>query len=223
MRDKAGLSEWTFDALNRIVTQTPPNASVNTCSSPNDAGIVDSYDENSNLIPLCSANGTTNYGYDSNGKLPTTPHQLSRSRWPTPPLTPASPSTVQLPAEIQANDQILVTVTTYSASTITMPTGYTLVTSSTVGTLLEAVYSKTASSSDTSVLIGAPSNSQVTTAVYRGVSTSTPIDAVNSATTSSPSTSLTVPGITTTAASATSWCSRWPAAPCSARPTPSTP
>ena len=82
-----------------------------------------------------------------------------------------------------------------------MPTGYTLVTSSTVGTLLEAVYSKTASSSDTSVLIGAPSNSQVTTAVYRGVSTSTPIDAVNSATTSSPSTSLTVPGITTTAAS----------------------
>jgi RHS repeat-associated protein len=89
---------------------------------------------------------------------------------------------VALPSGIEANDQILLTVTTVSSSPPPTPTGYTLVSSSTSGYSWDpraTVFRKTASSSESDPWIETGyTQAAASAAVYRGVSTTTPIDEV---------------------------------------------
>jgi RHS repeat-associated protein len=90
---------------------------------------------------------------------------------------------VALPSGIETGDQIIVSVTTVGGSAPATPTGYTLVSSSTSGYGWDprvTVYRKTATSSESDPWIEtgyAPSAGSA--AVYRGVSTTSPIDEVS--------------------------------------------
>ncbi|HEX7226030.1 MAG TPA: NPCBM/NEW2 domain-containing protein, partial [Candidatus Limnocylindria bacterium] len=85
------------------------------------------------------------------------------------------------PAGRQVNDLMLATVTIAGAQTITPPTGWTLVRVDTSGTALrQAVYSRFVTASEpatASFSLSSPVVAGATVGLYRGVSTSTPIDA----------------------------------------------
>ncbi len=94
--------------------------------------------------------------------------------------------TVTLPSGIEANDQIIVTVTTMASSTPSTPTGYTLVSDTTTGISYNPrvmVFRATAAGGESSVFVDTGYVwAEASAAVYRGVSTTTPIDGVTGTT-----------------------------------------
>jgi RHS repeat-associated protein len=200
MVDNTGTTTWAYDNLGRLAKETPSNATTNSCSSPNDAGIVYSYDDAGDLIGQCSGNGTVGYGYDTNGDLLATAAAITQVGLNQTSGT-ASTLTLNLPAALQANDQIIVAVTVPSTITVTTPTGYTLVGTYGTGSTHEVILRRTAAATDSTVTVAlsASTSYAAEAGVYRGVSTSSPIDATSSA--AATGTSLTVPGVTATTAS----------------------
>jgi RHS repeat-associated protein len=198
MVDNTGTTTWAYDQLGRLIKETPSDGTTNTCSSPNDAGIVYAYNDASNLISECSGNGTTGYAYDGESDLLATGTPITQVG-----LTQASGSGVTsvsliLPAELQANDQIILAITVPSTVSVTTPSGYTLVGSHSSSGVREVIFSRTAVSGDTTVTVSVSASTTVTAiaGVYRGVSTTTPVDATNSNGTTG--TSVTISGVTTT-------------------------
>lgn len=112
---------------------------------------------------------------------------------------------VTLPTGTLANDQILVTATLPYGKSVSTPTGYTVIGTYSSGTANTSakvvVYRRTAVAGDTSVTVSFTGkyDKAVTVAVYRGVSTSAPIDVSSSGSTAG-GTSVTAPSVTTTAA-----------------------
>lgn len=118
--------------------------------------------------------------------------------------TPAT-VTVNLPAGVQANDQIIVAATLQKSKTVTTPTGYTQITgspfqSATANTSTKvAVFKKTAVGGETSVAVtfGTNTAKTVTVAVYRGAAAT--LDATSNKGAEGV-TSVAVPSVTATAA-----------------------
>ena len=83
--------------------------------------------------------------------------------------------------------------------TVTTPSGYTLAMSKTTGSTTTYLYTHTVGSSDTSVTLDYSSSApkDAVLGVYRGINTTSPIDTLASAATSS-ATSVTAPALTTT-------------------------
>jgi RHS repeat-associated protein len=112
--------------------------------------------------------------------------------------------TVPLPAGVLANDQILLAVTTPGNGSVkTTPSGYTLVgtysSGNTASNVKLALYRRTAVAGDSTVTVtfSATFTKAATVVVYRGVSTSKPIDVSSNAKITSGQ-SLTLPSVTTT-------------------------
>jgi RHS repeat-associated protein len=156
--------------------------------------------------PIKLANGTTQDF--------TTPHRLTTASSPISLVgqnTNASTGTtslqVQMPTgvTIKANDLILLSVTCAATSTPNTPSGYTLVNTYTSGTASSsdkiALYRRTAQGGDGAVTVTFGSRSAVAAnvVIYRGVSTTSPIDVIDKGTASS-GTTVTAPSITTTVA-----------------------
>jgi RHS repeat-associated protein len=116
----------------------------------------------------------------------------------------ASTAAVTLPAGVAANDQILLGATYPGNRTVTTPSGYTLVGTWQTGTTSShtkmSVFRKTAAGGETSVTVtfSATFAKAVVAIVYRGVSSTTPIDVSSSAT--STTNTLVLPSVTTTTA-----------------------
>jgi PKD repeat protein len=93
--------------------------------------------------------------------------------------------TVVVPAQTQSGNLMLLTVAQTSTSTWSDPAGWTKVDTTTSGSLTSTVWSKVASDSDlgssVSITSGAYSHASMQIAVYSGVDTTTPIDAVTHA------------------------------------------
>ena len=90
---------------------------------------------------------------------------------------------IDLPSGIEADDQIIVSVTTGNGTIPTTPSGWTLVSTQTGSDSWDSqvsVFRKTASGSETTfdADLGGYTGAIVVAAVYRGVSTTTPIDGV---------------------------------------------
>ncbi|MDQ1740103.1 MAG: hypothetical protein QOE53_1755, partial [Pseudonocardiales bacterium] len=198
MVDASGTSSWTYDAMNRVTKEISPTAPVNSCSSPADSGIVHVYDDLGNQISSCDSTGTTNYAYDSEGRLLATAAPITQVGLANAML--CSGCKIDYPVATRPGDQIVVGVTSAAGSSVSTPTGWTLVGAYTAGSTIETILTRIAVSGDTYVTLSSStfSSMAVTLGVYRGLSTSTPIEAVSAAGTSG--TALTVPGVTTTAA-----------------------
>jgi RHS repeat-associated protein len=138
--------------------------------------------------PLLLSDGTTDYIYGANG----TPieHETARPAisWVGDTTatggTGATTLTLNLPAGVQANDQVFVDSSQSAGTTVTAPSAYTLVASvATGGTTPKgstSVFRHTVIAGDTSVILtygGTSSVKAVVLAVYRGVDPSLPVDA----------------------------------------------
>lgn len=115
--------------------------------------------------------------------------------------------TVNLPAGVQANDQIIVAATLQKSKTVNTPSGYTQIPGSPFqsGTANSstkvAVFQKKAVGGESSVAVTFGNNTAktVTAGVYRGVNPTSPID-VSSSNGVEGATSVVVPSVTTTVA-----------------------
>jgi RHS repeat-associated protein len=137
--------------------------------------------------PLLLSDGTTDYIYGANG----TPIEQETAR---PAIswfgdttatggTGATTVTVNLPAGVQANDQVFVDSSQSAGTTVSAPAAYTLVASvATGGTTPKgstSVFRHTVIAGDTSVILtygGTSSVKAVVLAVYRGVDPTLPVD-----------------------------------------------
>lgn len=198
----AGTSTWTYDSAGRVLKENAPGAPTNTCSTPNDTNTVYQYDDLGELLASCSSNGTTSYNYDSAGNLLTDNAPITQVGLTHEYQAIGSADSVTLPSSTQAGDVILAVVTTTGGATAATPSGYTLAGTYTTGNATQTVFTKVATSTDSTLRVtispGA-SNSATMVGVYRGVNTSSPIDAITSA--GGTGTSLTLPSLTTTGAS----------------------
>jgi RHS repeat-associated protein len=111
--------------------------------------------------------------------------------------------TLTLPAGKAANDQIIVAVTLPNNKSVTTPTGYTVVGTYTSGNGASAakvvIFRRTAAAGDTSVTLsfGQTFAKSATLALYRNVSTTSPVDVTPTSAGTSGGTSVTAPSVTT--------------------------
>jgi RHS repeat-associated protein len=162
------------------------------------------YDSADNLNQLTSG---TAQGFDPANEVTATVSGISRVGTASAGDTGKLASlTLALPTATSTGDQILLAVTVPYSTTVTTPTGYTLVTTTTSGTANTSaqvvLFRKTAATADTSVAVtfGSKKGAKALTAVvYRGVNPNTPIDADSSGVTAG-GTSVTAAAVTTTMA-----------------------
>jgi len=146
---------------------------------------------------------TTAYTYDTDGNVISSTQNSSPELVGTAKGSNSSSSlALDLPKGTLSGDEVILSTTTSPSSgteSVTTPSGYTLVDSTNTGQTTTYVYSHTVGSGDTGVTLAySTSDSKVAAlAVYRGIDTSSPVDASGDATTSS-GTSVAVSDITTT-------------------------
>ena len=68
MTDQSGTTDYYYDALNRLTTESLPDTSSD-CSGSSPAGITYGYDPAGNMITYCDSGGTTTYSYDPDNRL----------------------------------------------------------------------------------------------------------------------------------------------------------
>ena len=68
MTDQSGTTDYYYDALNRLTTESLPDTSSD-CSGSSPAGITYGYDPAGNMIRYCDSGGTTTYSYDPDNRL----------------------------------------------------------------------------------------------------------------------------------------------------------
>lgn len=68
MVDQSGTTNYYYDALNRLTTQSLPGTGY-ACAGSLPSGLTFTYDGMGNLLTSCDGGGTTTYGYDKDNRL----------------------------------------------------------------------------------------------------------------------------------------------------------